>query len=1223
MGEPSATGPGPAGPPDEAEPRALLERLAGCRAPLLVGVRHHSPACAAALPALLDAFAPERVLVELPADLQDWLPWLGHADLVAPVALAQVDADGATLSFYPFADFSPELAAVRWAVARGVPVEAFDEPRTARAARRTAEPAAAEPEDGAGAVDRGQGEGLLRAFCRAGDAADLESLWDRLVESRAPGAAPEAVRRAALLFGVATRLDAAARGGVREEDLWREAHMRARLGSGGARTAAVVGAFHAAALLPEPLLWQVPAAPVVAAPGGPAGSRRGRSAPRSVVSSLVPYAFDLLDSRSGYPAGIRDPAWQQATLEARRAGDRSGALVEAMAVEVCRTLRGQGHVAGVPDAAEVVRLAGDLARLRGLPGPGRREFLEGITAALGQGELMGRGRAIARALERVLVGHRRGRLPAQAPRSGLMPHVVGLLAALKLPPLDAAGRDPEVVRLDPLRSDLDRRRHVALERLAACGIPYGRRDQVQGVGDTEALSTGWRLEPTPSTEAMVEAVAIRGVTLAQAAEGTLRQAALRLEEEGQRSAGVQLHLLEQAAACGLGDLAIEGLRALHGPFAAEAGLADLVAGAALVERIRRGHFPGLPPQGAEGAGEARAAPGSVAPFQPPNDLDGAVLIGAAVRAVEGLTGSDRAEDARGLLELVRWFDRQQAGPGAPGDGRLGVALDALAHSGSHLMQGAATAARVLLGREQGAPAGEVLGSWVDGAVDAEGRRALAARLQGLLTVAGPRLEADAGLLDGAIRRVDALASGPFLERVAALRHGFDALSPAARQRLLEALAERYGLDRRALRDFERAGTSPVRRARLAAADLAAREAMERRGLLPTPSAAPSGTGTGPVSRAAASTPGPGELAPLDRWRLILGREREALPAGLRPAARALEELYGVGRGEGSRDGPSGPRGGDELPFPSVREWSGELEALFGTRVREEVLGRAAAGGRAAAALALDPDSVVPSVELLEQVLSLKGAIPEGQLGTLRRLVARVVTELVRELARRVQPALTGLTVPRPTRRAGGRLDLARTIARNLRTARRDTAGRATVVPERPLFRSRARRSFDWRIVLVVDVSGSMEPSVIYSALMAAILSALPAVSVHFLAFSTEVVDLSERVSDPLGLLLEVSVGGGTDIAKALRAARQLVRVPRRTLVITVSDFEEGGPVAALEAQARALCESGVRVLGLAALDDAGKPRYDVAVAERLVAAGMPIAALTPLELARWVGEQLR
>jgi Mg-chelatase subunit ChlD len=161
------------------------------------------------------------------------------------------------------------------------------------------------------------------------------------------------------------------------------------------------------------------------------------------------------------------------------------------------------------------------------------------------------------------------------------------------------------------------------------------------------------------------------------------------------------------------------------------------------------------------------------------------------------------------------------------------------------------------------------------------------------------------------------------------------------------------------------------------------------------------------------------------------------------------------------------------------------------------------------------------------------------------------------------------------------------------------------------------------VILVVDVSGSMEPSVVYSALMAAILSGLPAVTTHFVAFSTDVVDLSDRVDDPLGLLLEVVVGGGTDIARGLRYARQLITVPSRTLVVLVTDFEEGGPLPALLAEVRAIAEAGAKPLGLAALDERGAPRYARAVAEQVAAAGMPVAALTPRELARWVGRQIR
>ena len=100
--------------PDEA-----VAVLTDPSAPYLVGVRHHAPSLAAALPALLDGAEPDVLLVELPGEMQEWLPWLAHEDTRAPVALAAAPGDGGGgPAFYPFADFSPELAAVRWAARR-------------------------------------------------------------------------------------------------------------------------------------------------------------------------------------------------------------------------------------------------------------------------------------------------------------------------------------------------------------------------------------------------------------------------------------------------------------------------------------------------------------------------------------------------------------------------------------------------------------------------------------------------------------------------------------------------------------------------------------------------------------------------------------------------------------------------------------------------------------------------------------------------------------------------------------------------------------------------------------------------------------------------------------------------------------------------------------------------------------------------------------------------
>lgn len=1192
-------------PEHRFDPPDVLEGLARSTDPLLVGVRHHSSACAAAIAPILDAFRPDCILVELPAEFAPWLPWLGHPGARAPLALGAVC--GPSLAFYPFADFSPELEVIRWAVRSGVPCEPFDLPIARRSEEEAEKGAIGAPEPGDHAPHRIHG-----ALLALVSAPDHESLWDQLVEAPAAGGDPEQTRRAALLYGWALRADAGT--DARGSDLARERFMRERIAAaraGGARRiTTVVGAFHAAALLddaaadPLPRLPPIHVHPIHVQKTGP-----------EVVTSLLPYGFEQLDSRSGYPAGIRDPQWHQRVFHAIREAKPVDGVLGEVVVEVCRRIRSERHVAGTPDATEALRTARGLAALRDLPAPGRRELLEGVQLALGHGELLGRGRVVARALDHVMVGHGRGRLADGTPRSGLAPHVEGLFAALRLPGPDATP-STEPLRLDPLRSEIDRRRHVTLHRTSAAGVSYAEPIDT----DDENLTSVWQVAWTAATEATLAAASLRGVTLEQAAAGAIRARTAALDSEDKLTAGIRIDLLSVSAECGLPDLVRSGLREMRDAVAREAGLAELVRAIALVERIAHGHLPGCP---VDPARIPKTEPGAVQTVVLADGVLGEVrdeLLAAAVRAVDGLHGSDDAADLAALVSLVRVFEQA---PERLGDGRLAWALERLAELGTPRMQGGAGGARVLLGTETPAVFGERIGSWVDACSDAGSRTLLAGRLRGTLAAVGPQLEGHPALLRPLLLRIAALDDTGFLSRLPALRDGFDVLSPAARDRLLqvvsEQIASRDGAPTTAELDHD-----PVALASFAGADLAGLEILTRLALAPEP-----------VARA---TPGPARPLPegdtrlpadpshrvggRDRWRLMLGRQRRNLDAHGRRYARALDELYGQGRGEGSRGGIGGKGGGTEDPFPSVREWSDDLAELFGGQLRQEVLGRAAERGDPNALLELDPNEVQPSVQLLEQVLSLKGGLSEAQLVTLRRIVERVVRSLLDELAVRIRPAMSGISVPRPTRRRTGRLDLRRTIDANLRTVRLQD-GAPQLLPDRLVFRTRGKRSMDWRIVLVVDTSGSMDSNVIHSAMMSAILSGLPAVSLHFVAFSTQVVDLSDRVDDPLGLLLEVRVGGGTDIGKAVRYARSLVTSPTRTICVVVSDFEEGAPVRKLVSEVRTMVESGVKMLGLAALDDHARPSFNVGIAEMLVAAGMPVAALSPLELARWVGEQIR
>src|SRR5579862_1533773 len=142
----------------------------------------------------MDALAPAAVLIEGPADASDILPMLADPDMVPPVALLAYAADDATCAaFWPFAAFSPEYQAVRWAVAHDIAPRFIDLPLAWSLAPPEAapEPADDAPPTTAAPVDEMAWRlerdpiGLL---AEAGGYEDGESWWrDVIEENPAPG----------------------------------------------------------------------------------------------------------------------------------------------------------------------------------------------------------------------------------------------------------------------------------------------------------------------------------------------------------------------------------------------------------------------------------------------------------------------------------------------------------------------------------------------------------------------------------------------------------------------------------------------------------------------------------------------------------------------------------------------------------------------------------------------------------------------------------------------------------------------------------------------------------------------------------------------------------------------------------------------------------------------------------------------------------------------------
>lgn len=359
---------------------------------------------------------------------------------------------------------------------------------------------------------------------------------------------------------------------------------------------------------------------------------------------------------------------------------------------------------------------------------------------------------------------------------------------------------------------------------------------------------------------------------------------------------------------------------------------------------------------------------------------------------------------------------------------------------------------------------------------------------------------------------------------------------------------------------------------------------------------------------------------LERWRLMLGQPAASLGELDETATgrdAALDWLYG--RDESLARRGVRRTGGQGAGALTTFDWLDDITRLFPTETVER-LERDAVERYRIDDLLTDPavlGRVEPSTAMLKAVLRTKHLMNPQVLEAARRLVRKVIAELMSSLATRVRTAFSGARTRTPTRVRNSRnFDLRRTLRANLRHY--DPDNRRVVISE-PLFVTRdQRRLRPWQVILLVDQSGSMAGSVMHSAVTAACLWGLPGIRTHLVAFDTEVVDLTSDVTDPVELLMKVHLGGGTDIGRAVQYGSQLVEAPRRAVVVLITDLYEGGAPGLLLQQVSQLLDQGTVVLVLAALDDEGAPDFDHRLGSRLADLGAQVGAMTPGRLAEFL-----
>ena len=494
------------------------ERLKGLN---IFGVRHLSPASAYHLLAYLEKICPKCVLIEGPGDCNEFLPDIAQKQVKPPVALLIYTTQSPVRTvLYPYADYSPEYQAIRWAFDNNAEVRFIDLPASstidADMRKHRNDPDHADAEN---SQINEYHEAQARFYSGMAEITgehDYETFWERHFEH---------CPRENEFIEKISAYSQSMRGSL--EDLqWekdktdaaynhvREAYMKRQIVQAieqgdykPSEVVVVTGAYHVSGLSGETL---------------PMTDEEYKMLPATDVKmTLMPYSYYRLSSRSGYGAGNKAPAYFQLMWECIQHGDFER-LAPLYLSSISTIMREEGNYNSTASVIEAVRLAKSLASMRNGRYPTLKDLRDSSVCLLGDGELS----AVAEAIARVDIGTAIGELPEGVSQTPVQDDMNRHLKQLKLEKYKSViAQDIELDLRENRRvksveaAFVDLNRSIFFNRLQLLEIGFA---VFKGVG-ASAWSEHWILRWTPENEIeLVEAV-LKGETIENAAAFVLKE----------------------------------------------------------------------------------------------------------------------------------------------------------------------------------------------------------------------------------------------------------------------------------------------------------------------------------------------------------------------------------------------------------------------------------------------------------------------------------------------------------------------------------------------------------------------------------------------------------------------------------------------------------------------------------------------------------------------------
>lgn len=506
----------------------------------LFGIRHHGVGSARSVLTALEQLHPDCILIEGPPDADDLIPLVADSDMQPPIALLTYNPDlPRQAAWYPFAVYSPEWVALRYALANGIAVRFMDLPQKFMMALTPIladETASIESEEGELDEDAAPDsetesddtepdemyEALrfdpLQALAEAAGESDGEAWWGRVVEeSRNPTDVFAAIHDAMAALRESyphTHPFLAHREALREA--WMRKTIRAAEKQ-HERVAVICGAWHAPALVERKNAKADDAL------------LKGLSSVK-VTSTFVPWTYSRLTAMTGYGAGVVSPNWYHHLWETppHEVGVRWLSSVAGL-------LRDEGLLASTAQVIDALRLSETLGGLRGRS-VGLDELNEATQAVL----CAGREEPLALIERKLIIGERMGRVPPSTPTVPLQRDLTTFQKRLRL----KVTPDAETLDLD-LREPNGLARSQLFHRLSVLGVPWAKKSdgEVRGKGTFHEF---WQVQWSPELDIRLIEASVWG--------NTIESATLNLIQDGAAKATRLSHLTELLSQVMLADL---------------------------------------------------------------------------------------------------------------------------------------------------------------------------------------------------------------------------------------------------------------------------------------------------------------------------------------------------------------------------------------------------------------------------------------------------------------------------------------------------------------------------------------------------------------------------------------------------------------------------------------------------------------------------------------------